>query len=251
MQFLDNLDSFEGGADPAPSSSTGASSKNGAGARGGAGAGAASTTAGAKGTGSASNGKAGDTTNPEDAQSVLDFLDEIVTSRDRPRATTTTSTLSANSGGTGASAGGLRGSTADALKRPPSSSPGISRSGSRSALRDDGASGIAGRKSTDSARSLKSSYLTPATGTAAHAAEKLQDMSAPSSVGPPATSPTQAASSGNTGGGGWGWGSVWSQASNVIQQARTVAEEVRTGSMQHHNCSVSLSSVQCVMCFRL
>jgi hypothetical protein len=198
LQFLDNLDSFEG--DPKADSNTTGNAQ--AGER---------TKAGSK----ASTSSGAPPASGEDAQSVLDFLDEIVTSRDRKP----NPSLASNSGS----------------KRPPSvasasaagATSGISRSSSRTTLRDATGASSGNRKSTDSVRG--SSYLTPSTpvnapasanagSTAAQAAEKLQEAPLP------ARSETPAAA---TAGGGWGWGSVWSQASTVIQQARTVAEEVR------------------------
>jgi len=236
MQFLDNLDSFEGGEQPAPApapTSASAAKKVGAGGRTAAAKGSAG--GGSTAAAASSSTKPGDAANPEDAQSVLDFLDEIVTSRDNRTRTTPSALTPGAAGGQGQTAG-LRGSSADALKRPPSSSPGISRSGSRTALRDDGATtGVSAstRKSTDSARSLRSSYLTPANSAAAQASEKLQEAA-------PAPTPAAAASSPPSGAtGGWGWGSVWSQASNVIQQARTVAEEQVSKNLNHLPASIS------------
>ena len=211
LQFLDNLDAYDGDSGKAQHAKTGSTSSlavSGAAGAGNAGAGAAGA-AGKAGAGGASVAQG------EDAQSVLDFLDEIVTSRDRKAPT--------------ASAASKRTAVSSATK------DGLSRSSSRTTLRD-GTTGV--RKSTESARG---SYLTPAnppsasgrstaaqaqgSSTAAQAAEKLQEAPVPQDAGQAADSAPAA--------GGWGWGSVWSQATNVIQQARTVAEEV--GSVALHN----------------
>lgn len=220
LQFLDNLDAYDGDNSKAQHVKTGStSSLTASGATD-----ASSTAAGAAGAGKAGAGGAS-IAQGEDAQSVLDFLDEIVTSRDRKAPT--------------ASAASKRTAVSSATK------DGLSRSSSRTTLRD-GTTGV--RKSTESARG---SYLTPAnppsaaarstaaqaqgSSTAAQAAEKLQEAPVPQDVGQAADSAPAA--------GGWGWGSVWSQATNVIQQARTVAEEQVSKNLPK-NIPTSISSLQ-------
>ena len=195
LNFLDNLDSFDG--PPAGTGGTGSVSrssvanhtpKTSVGASTGA-----STTAGVGAGG-------GVPATSEDPQSVLDFLDEIVTRRG-PTATTTTSSSFPKKSKTASSAisGGI-----------------ISRSGSRGAMRDK-ASYLSPRDPASFSPSTGSIPVSSVgTSPAALAAEKLE--STPALVqDDPATS---------SAGSGWGWGSVWSQASNIVQQARTVAEEV-------------------------
>lgn len=226
LSFLDNLDSFEGpGKDTgvASSSSTAAASRP---------AGLSGKTAGSRGAATQSAGPtasagaaaaASGAENPDDPQAVLDFLDEIVANRDNRRSTTP-----------GNNPGGLTSSSSTGSKKPTSSTSatsGVVKSGSRNTLRDGEASSAtasssgsrttrdttapAARKSGESTRSINMTPASYNTSTAGHAAEKLQDVPLPEST---SDEPKAA--------GGWGWGSVWSQASNVLQQARTVAEEV-------------------------
>lgn len=215
LSFLDNLDSFEGSSSP---SKDGASSSSASLSK------PVTASAGSRVANTASTGPAatpGD--NADDPQAVLDFLDEIVANRER---------RSVTPGNTG----GLSSSAAGGSKKPSATAAGTSavpRSTSRTTLRDgESSSATAGRSSTrdkdsttvpprKSGESARSMNMTPASysSPAGQAAEKLQEVPPPesSSAGDQAKA------------GGWGWGSVWSQASNVLQQARTVAEEVRNG----------------------
>jgi hypothetical protein len=204
LSFLDNLDSFEGSSKDGTSSPAASLSKPGT---------ASGASAASRPSASSTSGVAaapGD--NADDPQAVLDFLDEIVANRDRRSVTP------GNTASSAASSKKPAGTTA--------TTSAISRSGSRTALRDgeppsstrsarDKDSTVPPRKSGDSARSTNMTAASH-TSTAGQAAEKLQEAPVPQSSS--ASESTQA--------GGWGWGSVWSQASNVLQQARTVAEEV-------------------------
>ncbi|KAK9897801.1 hypothetical protein P389DRAFT_210203 [Cystobasidium minutum MCA 4210] len=225
LSFLDNLDSFEGSGNPSkdPASAT-ASSSSAGGAASKAG-GSSSKVQSSKVAAPSSTAGANSGENPDDPQAVLDFLDEIVANRDNRRSTTPSNNPAASSTSTSkkAASSGIAGTS------------GVVRSGSRNTLRDGEASSSVGvtssrvardstaaaaappRKSGESTRSLNTLNMTAAshTSTAGQAAEKLQEAPVPES----------SAAAEEPKAGGWGWGSVWSQASNVLQQARTVAEE--------------------------
>lgn len=230
LSFLDNLDSFEGpGKDTgAASASSTASVSRPAGSAGKTAGtrGAATQPTGTTASAAAAAASASGAENPDDPQAVLDFLDEIVANRDNRRSTTP-----------GNNPGGLTSSGSTGSKKPTSgtsATSGVIRSGSRNTLRDgetstatasssssrttrDSTAPPPSRKSGESTRSINMTPASHNTSTAGHAADKLQDVPLPET-----TSDEPKA-------GGWGWGSVWSQASNVLQQARTVAEEVSCG----------------------
>lgn len=106
--------------------------------------------------------------NAEDAQSVLDFLEELT-----QRSSTPTATVK----------------TESSLKRSTSATLG----GGAGAA--GGAAGRGGRRSGEATR-------TSAAAPAPAAQEEAQE-------------------------GGWGWGSVWSQTTNVLQQAGQIAQQAR------------------------
>lgn len=106
--------------------------------------------------------------NAEDAQSVLDFLEELT-----QRSSTPTATVKAEA----------------SLKRSTSVTLGGGAGGVV------GAAGRGGRRSGEAAR-------TSAPAPTAAAQEEAQE-------------------------GGWGWGSVWSQTTNVLQQAGQIAQQAR------------------------
>lgn len=252
LQFLDDLDSLEGGAGGGSSTSKdGTSSLSSSRIAGGAGA----PTSSASGKGLASNNNTSNNDNAslsnrgasrstapspaaaaagdkaDDPQAVLDFLDEIVSKRERRSATPVNA--SASTADASSSSAGKKG--VSSATSTTTSGASVSRSGSRTTLREgeggstaasrSSAAGIPTRKSTESARSINMTSLSPA----GQAAEKLQEA-VPLASEQSSSSSQQPASSGGGGGGGWGWGSVWSQASSVLQQAKTVAEEVRSRS---------------------
>ena len=196
LQFLDNLDSID-----APTSSAAGQSSNAKPSQ--KQSSSSQSTTGGKAASSSSAVAPG---SAEDAQSVLDFLDDIVASRDKRRST---------------------GPPAKRANTPAGSSSSLAtaipRSSSKTTLRDSTGSNAATiTRNTASPAPGRGSYLQPGrsnvatpattagTSTAAQAASKLE------------TTPDPAASAG-----GWGWGSVWGAASAIAQQARTVAEEVR------------------------
>jgi Family of unknown function (DUF5427) len=114
-----------------------------------------------------------DQSNPQDAQSVLDFIDEITQRSSTP-------------GGT------QRSPTPAGGKKLTQSTPDITVTEAK----DSTASSTSGTPSREPSSSV----------------DELARKDAP-----PAAARSDA---------GWGWGSVWSQASSVIQQARNAAEEV-------------------------
>lgn len=118
----------------------------------------------------------------EEAQSVLDFLDELT-----QRSSTPTATVKAADGGLG-------------LAKKPSYPGGLSRSASKSNIAASGA-----RKSGESTRSRSSVEV-------ANSAERE-------------STPVQDQAQDQ---GGWGWSSVWNQASSVVQQASVMAQQART-----------------------
>lgn len=214
LQFLDNLDSFEGSGSPSKDAAASTSKAGTLSSRSVAPSAATTATPG---------------DNADDPQAVLDFLDEIVANRDRRSATPSNNTSS--SATTGGKKAATSGSTAGASS--------VSRSTSRTTLRDgetsaagtarsarDKDAAVPSRKSGESARSLNMTAASSSSA-AGQAATKLQEAPLPEESSPAAEAPKA---------GGWGWGSVWSQASNVLQQAKTVAEEVSHTSC----CTVSL-----------
>ncbi|GAA5865314.1 hypothetical protein JCM1840_001524 [Sporobolomyces johnsonii] len=210
LQFLDSLDAYSG-TPPKPSSSSTLPRST------------SSSTLPAKGPPSTTAPSSSSTApvsapgNAAEAQSVLDFLDEITQRSSTP-------TASVKSG--------------DAAAR--SSLPGgLSRSTSRNNLAGGSpAMGAAAppRRSTDSVRSQRtvapsaqggaapaSPSTKPATVSAPSAADA--STSASTSTPPPAT---EAPAAPAAAAGGWGWSSVWSSASNVVQQASHVVQQART-----------------------
>ena len=118
----------------------------------------------------------------QNAQSVLDFLDEIT-----QRSSTPT------------------------VPVPAPAPSAITRQGSRGSMR--GTTVPIPRKSGDYARPSAPSPVPSTSGPTRTEPLKRESGSPP--VEPAAN------------GGGWGWSSVWNSASSAIQQAKTVAEEVR------------------------
>ena len=140
-------------------------------------------------------------TNAAEAQSVLDFLDEITQRSSTPTAAVPPKPLAGSPAGARAAPGP------------------ISRSSSRSQLAQAAAAGIPARRSTDSQRAPASPSPRPVSSPAAGAADKAPEAAA---------------------GGGWGWGSVFATATAAVQvassvaaQARTVAEEQLSSAQQH------------------
>lgn len=113
------------------------------------------------------------TPNSEDAQSVLDFLDEITQRSSAPT---------------------------------PPINP-LTRRESRTNVLS--AAVATPRRSGESSRSV----VTP----------KLEAATLPESTSGKSAAPVVAEAEG-----GWGWGSVWSQATNVVQQASQIAQQART-----------------------
>jgi hypothetical protein len=111
------------------------------------------------------------TSNPQDAQSVLDFIDEITQRSSTP-------------------AGIKRSSTPASGKGLTQSTPDITVTEARDST-------------------------APSTSDTSRAEPTLATEELRTKGSAPATSEA-----------GWGWGSMWSQASSVIQQARSAAEEV-------------------------
>ena len=140
-------------------------------------------------TSAATPGKA-DPYNVEDAQSVLDFLDEIT-----QRSSTPTPAIKRSALTNSASLANVPGG-------------GLSRSGSRTNILSAVA---ASRKSGESIRSART---TSSNSPASTPLPLPETPGLESTTAPPASVD-----------GGWGWGSVWNTASTIVQQARTVAEE--------------------------
>ncbi|GAA5885053.1 hypothetical protein JCM6882_007210 [Rhodosporidiobolus microsporus] len=230
LQFLDSLDAYSG-TPPKPSSSSAA----GPGGAGSLPRSTSSNTVGgkpalsstsaanspAKPAGSAAPsgaaavpGAAGGAkpANAAEAQSVLDFLDEITQRSSTPTARTSLG-------------GAERG-----LEKKTSVPSGLSRSTSRTNLgavpvrSSAAAGGVAGeapRRSTESARSVRST--TPAAGVS----PKPAAPSAPSASSSSSAAPAPAAEA-PAGAGGWGWSSMWTQASSVVQTASNLAAQAKT-----------------------
>ncbi|KAM0751697.1 hypothetical protein T439DRAFT_324897 [Meredithblackwellia eburnea MCA 4105] len=141
----------------------------------------------------------------EEAQSVLDFLDEI-TQRSSTPTTKSSATGDAN------------------LAKKSSYSSGLNRSTSKTSIAGGaagpgGASVTASRKSGESIRSIRS------TGPGATPGGDSPSLApaVPAPVASEQSSPSPATQSG----GGWGWSSVWSQASNVVHQATVIAQQAK------------------------
>ncbi|GAA5828990.1 hypothetical protein JCM11251_004090 [Rhodosporidiobolus azoricus] len=232
LQFLDSLDAYSG-TPPKPSASA-----PGAGAprTGGLPRSTSSNTVGKPPSTSTTNspakpaggsvagaggagGPGGAPANAAEAQSVLDFLDEIT-----QRSSTPTSRTSLG--------GESRG-----LEKKSSIPSGLSRSTSRTNLgavpvRSSAAGGAgaaageAPRRSTESARSVRST--TP--GVPAGASPKAAPATAAAAPATSSSSSTQAppAESAQQQSGGWGWSSMWTQASSVVATASSLAAQAKT-----------------------
>ncbi|BGP19032.1 hypothetical protein JCM10213_009258 [Rhodosporidiobolus nylandii] len=210
LQFLDSLDAYSGTPPKAPAS-----------AAGGAGGVPRSTSSTALGGGGvkppssagAAASPAKGTANAAEAQSVLDFLDEITTQRPRASAPSAAAPRTSLSGGE------------RALDKKPSIPSGLSRSTSRTNLgavpvRSTAGTEGAPRRSTDSARSVRTA------GTSSGTSPRPAAAAAPAAPAP-AAAPTPAQEQ-PAQAGGWGWSSMWSQASNVVQQASNLAAQAKT-----------------------
>ncbi|KAK4705176.1 hypothetical protein P7C70_g1041, partial [Phenoliferia sp. Uapishka_3] len=156
LSFLDSLDSYSSPSKPVPGASTNTAPTN-------PGAASSSTTPSA----------APPVASAEEAQSVLDFLDEIT-----QRSSTPTASVKA---------------AEPNLTKKSSYPGGLNRS----------TSGVLSRKSGESTRSR----TTPEPPAQSSTAE-------PQAEAAPAD-------------GGWGWSSVWNQASSVVQQATVIAQQAR------------------------
>ncbi|KAK4333359.1 hypothetical protein RTBOTA2_002077 [Rhodotorula toruloides] len=234
-RFLDSLDTYSatapkpsaaGGAGAAPGTTLPRSSSN----HGGLGS---SVGAGSKPPASASaagGAPAKAAPNAAEAQSVLDFLDEITQRSSTPTASVKTSDRS--------------------LEKKSSVPSGLGRSTSRQNLTGAGGTGAAGqvppRRSTDSVRSQWTVGGTPVGGggTALPASPRSAAATAPqtasiaSASAPPAAS-EDASKQQQQQGGGWGWSSMWSQASNVVQQASHLAQQARTAAEEQVKTATS------------
>ncbi|KAL8291707.1 hypothetical protein RQP46_001965 [Phenoliferia psychrophenolica] len=175
LSFLDSLDSY---STPTPSKAAPGSPSS-----------AAQTTAGTPaGAPSPASGGAPPVASAEEAQSVLDFLDEITQRSSTPTAT-------------------VKAADPQHLLAKKSSHPaGLSRSTSKSNLGASTGPG-ASRRSGESTRS-RTSTDSPGPGESSRAEQQQQQQAAPAE-------------------GGWGWSSVWSQASSVVQQASVIAQQAR------------------------
>ncbi|GAA5911023.1 hypothetical protein JCM8208_003960 [Rhodotorula glutinis] len=233
LQFLDSLDTYSNAPapskpPPASASSTLPRSTSNHSALG-------SSTSGTRPAAAAhppAQGSATAGANAKEAQSVLDFLDEITQRSSTP----TTATQPRP------------------LDKKPSVPASLGRSTSRNNLSGTAAgtaaaaaaSGAAAapRRSTDSVRSVRSG------GTAAGGASVASPRSAaartPASASAAATAPAAPAQAPSQAdrqqqqqqaevpaeqaqaAGGWGWSSMWSQATTVVQQASHLAQQART-----------------------
>ncbi|TNY23350.1 hypothetical protein DMC30DRAFT_347515 [Rhodotorula diobovata] len=169
--------------------------------------------------------------NAAEAQSVLDFLDEITQRSSTP----TTQSLPRPLDKKASVPTGLGRSTSRNNLSGVASSPGTATGAG---------AGAPPRRSTDSARSVRSVGAASGGGsgvsasprsTAARAppaASAAQAAPAPAAAAPAAPQPDAqqppAAAAAEGGGGGWGWSSMWSQATTVVQQASHLAQQART-----------------------
>ncbi|GAA6047703.1 hypothetical protein JCM3770_001730 [Rhodotorula araucariae] len=212
LQFLDSLDSYSTAPSkpapaPAPAAAPGhaslprsTSSHSALGSSLGPAAGQAARASPAPGTGA----------NAAEAQSVLDFLDEITQRSQTPTAPT----------------------ASRSLDKKPSVPNSLGRSTSRQNL-GGAATGVPQgavvqppRRSTDSVRSARGASAAAA-GASVGASASPKPLAAATPVPapvaaheqPPASAPEQ---------GGWGWSSMWSQATTVVQQASHLAQQART-----------------------
>ncbi|GAA5872787.1 hypothetical protein JCM3774_006330 [Rhodotorula dairenensis] len=204
-----------------------------------------------------------------EAQSVLDFLDEIT--QRTPSASTpaaagsgglgrSTSRQSLNSAAAGAGAGagatGAQRRSIDAARLPPSASGGgvhrtpgtraASGTGPRSSL-GGGAVVAAARASSESARQeppqpRAGAPTHPSAGASAPspATSAVQPTPPPAQEGDSAASSSSAAAaSAGGGGGGWGWSSMWSSATTVVQQASHLAQQAKVAAEEQVKTATS------------
>lgn len=233
LQFLDSLDTYSatapkpsaaGGQAGAPGTTLPRSTSN----HGGLGS---SVGPGSKPPASASSGggpAAKAAPNAAEAQSVLDFLDEIT-----QRSSTPTASVKAGD---------------RPLEKKASIPTGLGRSTSRQNLTGAGGAGAAGqvppRRSTDSVRSQRTVGGTPVGGAALPASPRSAAAAVPQTASTASASTASAASETaakqqDSQGGGWGWSSMWSQASNVVQQASHLAQQARTAAEEQVKTATS------------
>lgn len=230
LQFLDSLDAYSGTPpkpSPAPATSslprsTSANTLSG-GVKPPPSTSTASTNSPAKPPGAAAP------SNAAEAQSVLDFLDEITQRSSTPTARASLGGAASEAGVAGGGGGGGR-----ALEKKTSIPSGLSRSTSRTNLgavplrkSTDGGAGAAAppRRSTDSARSVRTAGSSPRPTPAGVSTPPVPPQAA-TPAAPSAASALDAAT--DTGAGGWGWSSMWNQASSVVQQASVLAAQAKT-----------------------
>ncbi|GAA5941864.1 hypothetical protein JCM3775_004786 [Rhodotorula graminis] len=232
LQFLDSLDTYSNAPQPSKpptssSSSTLPRSTSNHSALGSSTSGTRPpTTAHAPAQGSATAGA-----NAKEAQSVLDFLDEITQRSSTP----TTATQPRP------------------LDKKPSVPSNLGRSTSRNNLSGTaaGTAAVTGaaappRRSTDSVRSARSvgtapggASASPRSAAARTPASVSAAAPAPAAAAAPAPAPSHAdrqqqqqqaevPAEQAQAAGGWGWSSMWSQATTVVQQASHLAQQART-----------------------
>ncbi|GAA6035026.1 hypothetical protein JCM8097_002149 [Rhodosporidiobolus ruineniae] len=215
LQFLDSLDAYSG-TPPKPSTAPSSAAATGGLPRSTSsntvGKPLASSASAALPTASTTASPAkGAPANAAEAQSVLDFLDEITQRSSTPTARTSL------------------GGPDRTLEKKSSIPSGLSRSTSRSnlgAVPVRTAQGEAQpRRSTDSARSVRTAGASPKTA-AASAPSASTSAPAPAPAAPAAAQAEQQQQ--QQGGGGWGWSSMWTQASSVVQQASHLAAQAKT-----------------------
>jgi hypothetical protein len=83
------------------------------------------------------------------------------------------------------------------------------------------------RRSTDSARSVRTAGSSPRPAAPTAPAASTSTAPAPAATAA-APAPSAALDAAAGGGGGWGWSSMWNQASNVVQQASVLAAQAKT-----------------------
>ncbi|GAA5973257.1 hypothetical protein JCM11641_003038 [Rhodosporidiobolus odoratus] len=216
LQFLDSLDAYSG-TPPRPTSSTGAPSsalpRSGSSTALGGGPSGVGKPPSASTTASPAKAPA----NAAEAQSVLDFLDEITQRSSTPAAPRAS----------------LSGSER-ALEKKTSIPSGLSRSTSRNNLgavpvrAGMTAGDAAPRRSTDSARSVRTAGTATGSSPRSTAAAPPAQPVASTSATAVASSPASSAPAAAAGSGGWGWSSMWNQASSVVQQASSLAQQAKT-----------------------
>ncbi|SCZ92032.1 BZ3500_MvSof-1268-A1-R1_Chr5-3g08293 [Microbotryum saponariae] len=148
--------------------------------------------------------------NATEAQSVLDFLDEIT-----QRSSTPTHPVQARPLPAPRTTGG----------GPAPSS--LSRSTSRTSIQSTASSAPPPRRSTDSVRSTRIPASNSSNALSTSPPTHQQNLSSFTTTHATAPSSNDGAAANNNAG-GWGWSSMWSQASNVVQQASHVVAHART-----------------------